>query len=507
VNQEVHDRRWVILAIMSLSLVITFLNNVTLNVAIPELSSDLGVDNTEIQWIIDAYIIVFGGTLLVMGALGDRFGRKGALILGLLIIGVVSGGTAQYATSSDELIMARGVMGLGAALVMPATLSVIIVVFPPEERGKAVGIWVAMAGIGNPLGLLAGGYLVESFDWRWVFWINPPLTAVAIFLALLLVPDSKDESGVPLDPVGSILSVAALTTLLYAIIEAPDRGWGSVEVLVSAAVGLGLTFLFFRWENTTEYPMLPMGFFKDRGYTMGLTAIALAFFVMFTFMFTQMLHFQFVRGHGAFEASLRFLPLVLGLMPAAVNSDRLSARFGSNNVVAGGLTLVAVGMMIFTTVEVDTEYIRLALIFVLLGAGMGLTMAPSTTLVMDAIPYDKAGVGSATNDTSRELGGAFGIAIGGSVLNEIYQNSMVVPEGLESVSAEVTASFASAIGLGRQLEASGNVIGTQLIENASSAFMDGMTGTAVVLAIVSFVNAILVKLYMPARSVGVESEE
>jgi len=194
-------------------------------------------------------------------------------------------------------------------------------------------------------------------------------------------------------------------------------------------------------------------------------------------------------------------------MPAAVNSDRLSARFGSNNVVAGGLTLVAVGMMIFTTVEVDTEYIRLALIFVLLGAGMGLTMAPSTTLVMDAIPYDKAGVGSATNDTSRELGGAFGIAIGGSVLNEIYQNSMVVPEGLESVSAEVTASFASAIGLGRQLEASGNVIGTQLIENASSAFMDGMTGTAVVLAIVSFVNAILVKLYMPARSVGVESEE
>lgn len=496
-QETIHRRRWIILAIMSLSLVITLLNNVTVNVALPELSKELGADNTELQWIMDAYVIVFGGLLLVMGAVGDRFGRKPALLAGLAIVGMVSAFTAQYATTSEQVIGARALMGLGAALVMPATLSVIVVVFPPEERGKAVGVWVGMAGVGAPIGLLVGGWAVENFDWRAVFWINPPIIALAMVLSMLIVPNSRDEGDTPMDPVGGALSVGALGFVLFAIIEGPSLGWTSAEVLTLGFTGVVLSFLFVWWERKTEHPMLPIDFFQNRGFTLGLVAISLAFFVMFSFMFTQMLHFQLVRERSALEAALRFLPLPLGLMPSAANSDRLCERFGSNNIVSLGLAIIGAAMVIFTTVGVGTPYWTLAVIFFLVGVGMGLTMAPSTTMVMDSIPHDKAGVGSATNDASREVGGAFGIAIVGSAVNEIYQREMSVPAGLESNSALISESFPAAIRIGNELLAQGNLIGAELIENAQLAFVEGMTGAAAISAITAFVNAVLVKLYMP----------
>ena len=501
-SEVVYQRRWLILGILSLSLVITLLNNVTVNVALPELSKDLGADNTELQWIMDAYVVVFGGMLLVMGAFGDRFGRKPALLAGLLIVGVVSAATAQYASTSEEVILARALMGLGAALVMPATLSIIVVVFPPEERGKAIGIWVGMAGIGAPLGLLVGGWAVENFDWRAVFWVNPPVIALAMVLGITMVPNSRDERRVPMDPVGAVLSVGSLASILYAIIEGPSAGWTSNEVLGPGLVGLVLVMAFVSWERRVEHPMLPIDFFRDRGFTLGLVAISLTFFVLFSFMFTQMLHFQLVRGHTAFQAAIRFLPLPLGLMPAAANSDRLCEKFGNNNVVAVGLTLIAMAMLIFTTVEIGTEYVRLALIFFLCGMGMGLTMAPSTTLVMDSIPQDKAGVGSATNDASREIGGAFGIAIAGSVLNEVYQSKVEIPVGLEQYSTVATESFPAAIQIGLDLLSRGDVLGYQLIESSRLAFMDGMTAAAAVAAVVALINAILVKMYMPNRNLS-----
>jgi MFS family permease len=235
------------------------------------------------------------------------------------------------------------------------------------------------------------------------------------------------------------------------------------------------------------------------GFTMGLIAISLAFFVMFSFMFTQMLHFQLVRDHTALQAAIRFIPLPLGLMPAAANSDKLVAKFGSNNVVAIGLTFVCAGLLLFTTVEIDTEYPQIALTFFLLGLGMGLTMAPSTTLVMESIPEDKAGVGSATNDASREVGGALGIAIGGSVLNDVYQNSLDVPEGLESYSTVATESFPAAMRIGGELLAQGNMVGAELITNARLAFIEGMVSSAMASAGVALIAAILVKFYMPSK--------
>jgi EmrB/QacA subfamily drug resistance transporter len=495
---KVYERRWVILAVMSLSLVIVILNNVTLNVALPELSKDLKADNTDLQWMMDAYALIFGGTLLVMGALGDRFGRKPALQLGLIIVAVASAATAMYATTSEHVIFARAVMGLGAALVMPATLSVVVVVFPVEERGKAVGIWAAMAGAGAPIGLFVGGWAVENHGWEMVFWINVPVILLALILGLFLVPNSRDKQQRPLDAIGSLLSIGALVCILYAIIEAPNAGWTSPETLGVVALGIVLALAFIRWERSTEYPMLPIDLFSKMGFTMGLVAISLAFFVMFSFMFTQMLHFQLVRGHTALEAAIRFLPLPLGLMPAAANSDKFVAKFGSNNVVATGLTLITAGMLLFTTVEIDTDYVRIALTFFLLGLGMGLTMAPSTTLVMESIPEDKAGVGSATNDASREIGGALGIAIGGSVLNEYYQRNLVVPEGLDS--SGLTESFPTAMRIGLELMADGNMLGAELIANARLAFMDGMVASAMVSAGIALMTAILVKLYMPGKT-------
>ena len=277
-DETVHRRRWAILGVMSMSLVIVMLNNVTLNVALPELSKDLKADNTELQWILDAYALVFGGLLLVMGALGDRFGRKAALQIGLLLVATASALTATYATTSGEVIAARAVMGIGAALVMPATLSVVVVVFPPEERGKAVGIWAAMAGIiGAPIGLLVGGWAVENYDWQMVFWINVPIIALALLLGLFLVPKSRDNQERPLDPIGALLSIGALGSILYSIIEAPSHGWTSVETLGVAALGLLFTLAFIRWEKRVEHPMLPIEFFSSPGFSMGLVAIMLAF--------------------------------------------------------------------------------------------------------------------------------------------------------------------------------------------------------------------------------------
>jgi len=499
------ENRWMILGVMSLSLIIVMLNNVTLNVALPELSKDLNAGNSQLQWILDSYALVFGGTLLLMGALGDRFGRKGALQIGMVILACASAWTALYAETSNQVIFARAVMGLGAALVMPSTLSVVLVVFPSEERGKAIGIWAAMAGVGAPIGLLVGGWAVETYDWQMVFLINVPFIILALILGAILVPRSKDTTEKPLDWLGAFLSVVALGSLLYGIIEGPSLGWGDKNVLLAFAVFLISGFSFIRWQLKSEHPLLPMEFFSQRQYTIGLMAIALAMFVMFSFMFMQMLHFQLVRGLSPLEAAIRFFPLPLGLMPAAANSDKLVGKFGRRKVITFGLCLVAIGLLLFTLVNIETAYAQIAVTFLLLGLGMGLTMAPSTTAIMEAIPQNKAGVGSATNDASREIGGALGIAIGGSVLNQIYQSALVIPEPFIGMKDTLMASFPATMRIGVE---TGGVEGAELIASAREAFVEGMIGSCYITAAVAILAAIIVWTMMPDEEPkDVSSEE
>jgi len=479
---------------------IVMINNVTLNVALPELSTDLGADNSQLQWILDAYALAFGGSLLLMGALGDRFGRKGALQSGLLIVAGAAWWTSQYATTAEHVIITRAIMGFGAALVMPATLSIIIAVFPKDERGKAIGIWAAMAGVGAPLGLVVGGYLIENYQWQTVFLVNVPIILFALLMGVKLVPKSKEHEKKPLDLVGALLSIISLSSILFAIIEGPAQGWTDDIVLGATVVALVSGFAFIYWEKRVSHPILPLSFFSNKGYTVGLIAIALAFFVMFSFMYMQMLNFQLVRGFSALDAALRFIPLPLGLMPAAANSERFVNRFGSNKVVGTGLFIVALALAIFSLTTISTPFLYLGILLWLLGIGMGLTMAPSTTVVMDSIPEDKAGVGSATNDASREIGGALGVAIGGSVLNEFYQRTIVIPKGLEGQSGLIEQSFPGAVRLGNQLMQQGNPIGRVLVENAQIAFVEGMVASSLVAASIALVASLIAFSKMPKKT-------
>ena len=501
-NSKYPKNRWKILGVLSLSLVIVMLNNVTLNVALPELSKDLGANNSELQWIMDSYALLFGGTLLVMGALGDRFGRKGALQIGLFTVAAASAWTAFYADSSNDVIIARATMGLGAALVMPSTLSVVLVVFPSEERGKAIGIWAAMAGVGAPIGLILGGWAVENYDWQMVFLINVPIIITALIAGAIIVPRTKDENSRPLDVLGALLSIVTLGSLLYGIIEGPSVGWSDKTILAAFTIFIVSLIAFIISQKKTEHPLLPLEFFREKQFTFGLIAIALAMYVMFSFMFMQMLHFQLVRGHSPLSAAIRFFPLPMGLMPAAANSDKLVEKFGRPNVITFGLTLIASGLFLFTLVEVDTNYWQIAATFVLLGLGMGMTLAPSTTAIMDVIPESKAGVGSATNDASREVGGALGIAIGGSVLNEIYQSRIVVPDTIPpDLSPVIQESFPAAIRIGEQL---GNEL---LIASAREAFVQGMVGACIVAGCVALIAAIIVKAKLPNDKISITDEE
>ncbi|CAI8393730.1 MAG: Antiseptic resistance protein [Marine Group II euryarchaeote MED-G33] len=354
-----------------------------------------------------------------------------------------------------------------------------------------------MAGVGAPIGLLLGGWAVETYDWQMVFLINVPIIIIALGAGAIIVPRSKDEQGRPLDIIGAFLSVIALASLLYAIIEGPSLGWTDSEVLGSFGLSIVAGFSFVFWQKRAEHPLLPLEFFKNPRFTIGLIAIAMAFFVMFSFMFMQMLHFQLVRGHSPFSAALRFFPLPIGLMPAAANSDRLVAKFGRSNVISVGLCLVATGLFLFTLVTMDTSYLQIAATFFLLGLGMGLTMAPSTTAVMDAIPESKAGVGSATNDASREVGGALGIAIGGSVLNEVYQSNILIPESFSAQSSIISESFPAAIKIGENMLALGNSDGALLIQSARESFIEGMVAACLVAGIVALVAAIIVKWKLP----------
>ncbi len=494
--ETIHRRRWSILGVLCLSLIMVVLGNSVLNVAIPTLGPALGASTSDLQWIVDAYALVFGGLLLTMGALGDRFGRRGALQLGLAIVGI-SSVAATFADSVLTLIIARAVMGLGAALVMPATLSILTHVFAPDERGKALGIWAAFAGIGGAIGPVVGGALLESFNWPSIFWLNVPVVVIAMVAGLFLIPTSRDPHQTRLDPVGSLLSIVALASLLFAIIEGPSKGWSSIEVITGFAVAAVTWPAFVFWELRTPHPMLPMRFFSSRGFSMGNLALGLSFFVMFAFFFVMTQYLQFLRGFSPLEAGIRTLPLAAGLILAAPRSDKLVRLIGTPRTVTVGIALVAAAFFGLSFVGMATPYWALALGFLGLGLGMGLAMAPSTTLIMDSIPSHKAGVGSAMNDTSREVGGAFGIAILGSIFNAVYKAKLSIPESLSfDAGRHPEDSIINAMMIGRNAGADGAV----LVSSAQAAFLDAVQVAYLVGAAVALATAILVFLLMPRRA-------
>jgi MFS transporter, DHA2 family, multidrug resistance protein len=426
---EIHHRRWFLLGIMCLSLVMVVMAVSGLNVAIPSMQDSLGATATDLQWIIDSYAIIFAGLLLTAGAIGDRFGRKRALQFGLLLFG--AGSLVGSVVDSVALVIAaRTIMGMGAAFIMPATLSIIAAVFPPEERPKAIAVWAGFAGAGGAIGPLVVGFLLT--DW-WVFpahwwgaaFLVNVFTVAAVFAAVTIwSPDSKDDEATPLDPIGAVLSIVGLAALLYAIIEGPVKGWTSVEVVVTAVVAAAALVGFVQWERHTEHPMLPMTFFKNRSFSTGSGVITFAFFVMFGFFFLVTQFLQFVRGYSPLDAGVATLPLAGVLVAVSPRSAGWAARIGATKVMGTGFMFVAAGFAVMSTVDTSSPYLLIALALVLLGIGMGITVAPATGSIMSAVPLNRAGVGSAVNDTTREVGGALGIAVLGSIANSAYRSNI-----------------------------------------------------------------------------------
>ncbi len=492
---DVYNRRWKILAVLNLSLVLVVAANSALNVALPTLVRELEASATQLQWIVDAYAIVFAGLLLPAGAIGDRFGRKGSLQAGLTVFFVASL-AATFAVSPVQVIAARAVMGIGAAFVMPATLSLLTVVFPPAERGRAIAIWAGFAGAGGAIGPLLSGALLERFWWGSVFFVNLPIIALALGGGAVLLPRSKDESRRRLDPVGGLLSMVGLTALLFGIIEGPERGWTGQLPLTAFIVAAAVLVGFAWWEIHTGTPMMNLTWFRDRRFSVGSGTIAFAFFAAFGVFFLATQYLQFVLEYSPLLAAAAALPVGIALVLVAPRSAALAERFGPHKVVSLGLATLATALGYLALVsQVDTVYWWIGPGLALVGIGMGLTTAPSTTLILSAMPTDQAGVGSAVNDTTRELGGSLGVAILGSVLTSVYQSRLPLEQLPEQVREVVTRSVGAALEVARN--APDPELGQQLAEAAKTAFVSGFRTAFAVAAVVAFLAAVVVRVFGP----------
>ncbi len=490
----INQRRWFLLGVMCLSLVIVVMSVSGLNVALPEIQRSLDASATDLQWIVDSYAIVFAGLLLTAGAIGDRFGRKKALLGGLVIFGLGSL-VGVVAGSATGVIVARVVMGIGAAFVMPATLSLLSAIFPPEERGKAIAIWAGFAGAGGALGPLVVGFLLTdwwifpAYWWGSAFLVNVVTAFLVIVAVFVFAPFSRDEEEHPLDPIGAVLSLVGLAALLYAIIEGPNKGWFGAEVVVTLIVAVVVIASFVIWELQRDSPMLPMAFFKNRQFSVGSGVITFAFMVMFGFFFLITQYYQLVRGYSPLKAGAANLPLAFSLIMVSPRSSALGERFGVFKIITAGFASMVAGLVVLGLLEPGSSYLQIALGLVLLGGGMGITVAPATGAIMASVPLNKAGVGSAVNDTTRELGGALGIAVLGSIATSLYRSSINVDGVPADVAGVISESVGAAVFTGRSM---GGEQGAAIVANAGSAFTDAFTSTMLVAAGIAFVAGVAV---------------
>jgi EmrB/QacA subfamily drug resistance transporter len=495
--QEIHDRRWWTLLVVSVALLVISLDNTILNVALPTIERELDASAGQLQWIVDAYTLVFAGLLLTMGALGDRFSRRGALVAGLVIFGAASLASA-FAESAGMLIAARAVMGIGGALIMPTTLSIITNVFPAEERPKAIGIWAAVAGLGVGIGPAAGGWLLEQFDWTAVFLINVPIVIAALAATPRFVPDSRDPAKPRLDPLGAILSTAGLALLTAAIIEAPERGWTDAVVLAGFGGALAILVAFVVWELRTDSPMLDVRLFRVRRFSGASIAIGLVFFALFGAIYFLTQYLQGVMDYTAFEAGVRVTPVAGGLILGGPLSAKLAERFGTRIVVASGLTVVAAAMLLLSGADASSGYSLVAVSLVVLGFGMGSTMAPATESIMSSLPLAKAGVGSAMNDTVRMVGGTLGVAVLGSLLSSGYGADM--EPAVKSLPGPAADAATESLGHASVVaEQAGGGAGQALSNAAETAFSSAMSGTLTVAAAVALAGALAALAILPGR--------
>jgi EmrB/QacA subfamily drug resistance transporter len=497
VGPQGHPRRRAILAVMCLSLLVVVIDNTILNTALPVLARVLHASTTDLQWITDAYTLTFAALLVMGGALGDRFGRRRALVVGLAIF--VSG-SAWAALSGDAsvLMAARALMGLGAALVMPATLSILTAVFPAKERAAAIGAWSAIAGVAIVIGPTLGGLLLAHFYWGSVFWVNVPLGSFGIAAVLTVVPDlpGRRAAGTRLDVIGAVLSAAAMLAIVDAVISGPNRGWTSGLTLGELALGAALVAAFVYRELHVANPLIDVRVFGHRAFSAASAAIGLTFLALFGSLFALTQYLQLVHGYSPLSAGVRALPFAVAVMITAPISSKLVARLGIRMVIPAGLTLMGGGLLLLTQVTPVTSYTFLAAGVAIMGAGMGLVMAPAGESIMSVLPASQYGAGSAINDTVQELGGSLGIAVIGSIVASSFRHSL----DTSGLPGRLIAAARPSVADADAVAAHAGPLAPHMLQVAHASFTTAMTTGFTVAGLIAVTAAVLTAIALPRRA-------
>lgn len=497
-------RKYLILLALTLTAFIISVEILIVNVALPELMQELNASTAEMQWVVDAYSLAFAALVLAGGSFGDRQGRKGVLLAGLVVF-AASCAWAALIEAPNQLIIARAIMGAGAAMMFPATLSILVNVFTERaERAGAIGLWGTVTGFGVAAGPIVGGWLLEHYWWGSIFAF---MAAVAVAIGPLImwaVPTSKDPHTPPVDAPGLVLSSAGLALLVYGIIEAPTWGWGSAKAIVCLSGGAALLLAFILVERRVAQPMLDVSLFANARFSAASASVAIAFFALQGFIFVITQYLQLVKFYSPFSMGVRLLPMAFSVAVSSIVGTRLAVRIGNKAVVAAGLVLFGLGLLWASTNTAMTSYLTIAGEMVSLGVGVGLASAPATEAIMGAVPEAKAGVGAAVNDATRLFGGTLGVAVIGSVASSLYtgrlESTLGAGAAAEGPMAAAMRSFGAALQVARQLVQGGSAqAGQELLDTSTSAFLHSMTGASLVAAGVSFLGALVALLFLPSR--------
>jgi EmrB/QacA subfamily drug resistance transporter len=493
-----------VLAVLSAALALVSLDNTIVNVALPSMQEDLGASTADLQWVVDAYSVLFAGTLLLAGSLGDRFGRRLVLLLGLVIFGVGSL-AAGMAPNADWLMVFRAVMGIGGAFIMPSTLSILVQVFRDgRERAQAIGIWAAVAGVGVAIGPIIGGVLLESYSWHAVFLVNPPLIVIVLGATLLGVPESLDESRPALDMRGAALSSLGVIALVVTIIQLPEEG-ASVVTAISAAIAVIALAAFVWWEHRAPRPLLPMTLFRQRTFVIAIVTVALVYFALMGAIFLLPQFLQLVQSMTPLQSGIAMLPGAGGLLVASLLSPSIAQRIGARATVVTGLLLITTGLALSSLYRTDTPYWFIGGALGLIGVGMGITLPQATNAVLGSVPRERSGMGSAVNDAVGELGGSFGVAILGALMSVFYRRDIEAAiSALGERAADVPPSVLDAV---RESLASATLASARLPDTYASAvhqatgtaFVDGMTWAMLVGSVIVLIGVGLAWRMFPVR--------
>ena len=501
---SLYKKRWVALGFLAFSLLVIALDNTVLNLALPSISRELGATLNGLQWIVDAYTLVFAALLLTMGSIGDRFGRKKILQGGLIVFGLFSLGAA-LSKSTSSLITMRALMGIGGATIMPCTLSILTATFrDPKERAQAIAVWAATFSLGMGLGPLVGGWLLAHFHWSSVFYINLPVVVIAVVGGYFFIQDSRAEHPRRIDIPGCILSLTGFFALVYGIIQAGISGWTADKVLYAFAAAVVLLAAFIYWELHTTHAMLPLRFFKNMSFTGANVALTLVTFSMFGCFFFLSQYLQSVHGYSPLQAGIRLLPMAFAAFVGALSSAWIAQKIGTKITVALGILIAAGGMYYFYRIAaIDTKYLNIAIGMIITSLGMGITMSPATNSIMGSIPVDEAGVGSAMNDTTRQIGGALGVAVLGTLLNSAYAlkiDKIVWPIPLPAQAmTTIRGSIQGAQIVAATAQKQSHMLAQFIVKNADEAFTYGMAHALLVAAIIMAVTAVLVVFIVPTK--------